>query len=115
AILTMQKDNMVKIAQEVQDTYVRTRNWMIGAIVLVSSIIIVLLVALVRSIATPLGTVTTGLTELATGNTAVAVPDDDRRDEIGNLARAMRNLRDQLDAAERAKAEQTTLIVDSVG
>lgn len=46
---------------------------------------------------------------------SLIVPDSDRADEVGALAKALGGLRDQLAAAERAKAEQTALIVESIG
>ncbi|KQM68059.1 hypothetical protein ASE75_00115 [Sphingomonas sp. Leaf17] len=74
-----------------------------------------LLFMLIKGIARPVAAMTAALTELGRGNLAVAVPVDARKDEIGDLATAMTALRDQLSAAERAKQEQTTLIVDSIG
>ncbi|WP_343525728.1 methyl-accepting chemotaxis protein [Sphingomonas sp.] len=76
---------------------------------------IALLTLLIRQIATPLNKMTDAMGELAAGNMGVTVPDSDRLDEVGDLAKAMAQFRDQLAAAERAKAEQTTLIVDSIG
>ncbi|MET3437168.1 methyl-accepting chemotaxis protein [Sphingomonas sp. 1185] len=76
---------------------------------------VALLVLLIRQIAKPLGTMTDAMGRLAAGDMHVSVPEADRRDEVGDLAQAMTRFRDQLAAAERAKAEQTTLIVDSIG
>jgi len=73
------------------------------------------LVLLVRAIARPIATVTAALVALAKGGADVQVVNDDRRDEVGALTHAMVDLRSQLAAAERAKQEQTTLIVGSVG
>jgi methyl-accepting chemotaxis protein len=75
----------------------------------------VVLVLLVKQVAKPVSSMTHALTDLAKGKMDVVVPVDDRTDEVGDLATAMKRLRDQLAAAERAKAEQTALIVDSVG
>jgi methyl-accepting chemotaxis protein len=52
---------------------------------------------------------------MTSGDLAVAVPATGRGDELGQLAGATTALRDQLVAAEQAKAAQTTLIVDSFG
>ena len=75
----------------------------------------VVLTTLIRQIGAPVAAVTEALGELAHGNMNAAVPIEDRTDEVGALAAAMRGLRDQLAAAEEAKQEQTALIVASVG
>jgi methyl-accepting chemotaxis protein len=71
--------------------------------------------ALIRAVCTPLGRMTTAMTDLAHGNLATEVPAADRKDEIGKLAFAMTAFKDQLAAAERSKAEQTATIVSSIG
>jgi methyl-accepting chemotaxis protein len=53
--------------------------------------------------------------ELAAGKLDAHVPNSDQQDEIGKLAEAMTAFKNQLAAAERSKAEQTRLIVDSIG
>ena len=74
-----------------------------------------ILTLLVKQIAKPVSQVTNALGELASGRMDVAVSADDRTDEVGQLAAALKQLRDQLVAAEAAKTEQTTMIVDSIG
>nr|WP_301183149.1 methyl-accepting chemotaxis protein [Sphingomonas quercus] len=74
-----------------------------------------MLVLLVKQIARPVASITRAISELASGRMDVPVPVDERADEVGALATAMKQLRDQLAAAEQAKAEQTALIVDSIG
>ncbi|WP_428970031.1 methyl-accepting chemotaxis protein [Sphingomonas sp. Xoc002] len=76
---------------------------------------VAILVLLVRQIARPVNAVTHGLTALASGNMAVTSIDADRRDEVGQLAAALDNLRGRLLAADEAKNAQARLIVDSVG
>ena len=97
------------------DSYIHTRTLMIVAAVAVLGGTAAILLLLIGQIARPLSVMTSAMGELAAGNLNAAVPDDDRRDEVGALAKAMAQFRDQLAAAERAKAEQTTLIVDSIG
>jgi methyl-accepting chemotaxis protein len=58
---------------------------------------------------------TEAMGELARGNLETHVPCSDQKDEIGQLAEAMTTFKNQLAAAERAKAEQTKTIVDSIG
>jgi len=68
-----------------------------------------------RFVVAPLLALVATLKRMTSGDLATAVPATDRRDELGQLAGATEALRDQLVAAERAKNEQTTLIVDSFG
>lgn len=53
--------------------------------------------------------------KLAKGAREIPIPSAERTDEVGQLARSTKSLSQQLTTAERAKEEQTTLIVESVG
>ncbi|WP_428969913.1 methyl-accepting chemotaxis protein [Sphingomonas sp. Xoc002] len=106
---------MDKARAEAKATAETGRLITIAMILAAVALTIALLTLLIRQIAKPLNTMTKAMGELAAGNMAVHVPDADRRDELGDLASAMTKFRDQLAAAERSKAEQTTLIVDSIG
>ncbi|WP_294236056.1 methyl-accepting chemotaxis protein [uncultured Sphingomonas sp.] len=106
---------MDKARAEAQETAATGRLITIGMILATIALTIALLTLLIRQIAKPLNAMTSAMGELAAGNMQVHVPDADRQDEVGDLASAMTKFRDQLMAAERAKAEQTTLIVDSIG
>lgn len=86
-----------------------------GGMLLSLVLAVAILILLVRQIARPVNAVTSGLTALASGDMAVTAIDDDRRDEVGQLASALNNLRGQLLAADEAKKAQTGLIVNSVG
>ena len=68
-----------------------------------------------RFVVAPLLALVDTLKRMTSGDMAVVVPATGRRDELGQLAAATQALRDQLVAAERAKEEQTVLIVDSFG
>ncbi|MEH3046264.1 methyl-accepting chemotaxis protein [Sphingomonas adhaesiva] len=68
-----------------------------------------------RHMVAPLLALVETLKRMTSGDMDVAIPAIGRRDELGQLAGATAALRDQLVAAERAKEEQTTLIVDSFG
>jgi methyl-accepting chemotaxis protein len=95
--------------------YNQARVLLLVAVTVVMAGLGMVLVLLVRQIAKPVAAMTGALTQLAQGRMDVAVPVEDRADEVGDLATAMKQLRDQLAAAEKAKAQQTALIVDSVG
>jgi methyl-accepting chemotaxis protein len=66
-------------------------------------------------VSTPLAKMIDVVTELASGRLDTNVPPTDRKDEIGKLAQAMVTFKAELAAADRAKDEQTKLIVSSVG
>jgi|GEM_PF-798886 len=113
------QDAQSKVIQQVavgaESTYVFSRNLIIAMIVAAGGLVLALLMGLVRGIANPISAMTTALTELGQGNMNVVIPIDERGDEIGGLAKAMTNLRNQLAAAEQAKQQQARLIVDSIG
>ncbi|MEG3091362.1 methyl-accepting chemotaxis protein [Sphingomonas sp. PB1R3] len=106
---------MDKARVEAESTADTGRLITIVMVVAAIGLAIALLTLLIRQIAKPLSAMTEAMGKLAAGDMNVRVPDADRHDEVGDLANAMAKFRDQLAAAERAKAEQTTLIVDSIG
>ncbi len=79
------------------------------------AIVIAIGVACRGFVVAPLLVLVDTLRRMTSGQMDVAIPASGRRDELGQLASATAALRDQLVAAERAKEEQTTLIVDSFG
>ncbi len=70
---------------------------------------------LIRSVSAPLVSITGAMEELASGKLDTHVPHSDQQDEIGKLAGIMTTFKNQLAAAERSKAEQTEIIVSSIG
>ena len=68
--------------------------WIIGAIVALLLAISGWLTA--RAIGTPLGRIAAAVREIAGGDTTRAVPDQDRRDEIGQIAVALEGLRGEV-------------------
>ncbi len=97
------------------EDYIWSRNVSIAIAVLVLGLTGFLLMTLIRGIANPLAAMTTAMRRLAAGDLNTQIEVDARRDEVGQLAESIMAFRDQLAAAEAAKAEQTRLIVDSVG
>jgi len=92
-----------------------------GEMVFAISLAVIIAIALGMSfimgglIANPLASVTDVLGSLAAGNLTISVNDNGRTDEVGQLTTATVRLRDQLSAAEKAKTDQVTIIVNSVG
>ncbi|PCG14568.1 methyl-accepting chemotaxis protein [Sphingomonas adhaesiva] len=81
------------------------------------TVLVVLLVgyAARRFVVAPLIALVGVVRRMSEGDLSVEVPAASRRDELGQLAGATLAFRDQLAGAERAKQEQTDLIVGSVG
>jgi methyl-accepting chemotaxis protein len=67
---------------------------------------IVLSVLLARSITGPLGRMTVALQSLAAGDRSAEVPETDRRDEIGKMAKAARVFRENIIETDRLRSEQ---------
>ena len=97
------------------ETYRAARLWIFAAIGLAVILCVAAGYVLVRGVSNPLHSMTDAMAELARGNLKVHVPHADQHDEIGKLADAMTSFKDQLADAEHAKAEQTQLIVSSIG
>jgi len=110
-----QVDLMNKDMDAASATYVWSRNASIAIAIAALTLTVFLLISLIRGIATPLTAMTATMRRLGAGDLNAEVAVDPRRDEVGELAGSMVAFRDQLVAAERAKQEQTRLIVDSVG
>ncbi|MBO9670039.1 MAG: HAMP domain-containing protein [Sphingobium sp.] len=68
-----------------------------------------------RKVIAPLAELVAVIQRMSAGDLQVTVPSTERKDELGQLAGATLNFRDQLTEAERSKAAQTDLIVSSVG
>jgi methyl-accepting chemotaxis protein len=98
-----------------QETFVSGRAWIIAVLGLALLLCVGAGFALIRSVSKPLGNMTHAMSELANGNLMAHVPHADQQDEIGKLAEAMTTFKNQLAAAEQSKAEQTKLIVESIG
>ncbi|MEE2916825.1 MAG: HAMP domain-containing protein, partial [Pseudomonadota bacterium] len=81
------------------------------------TVVVVLLVGFAarRHVVAPLVALVGVVRRMSDGDLSVEVPAASRRDELGQLAAATQAFRDQLAGAERAKQEQTDLIVGSVG
>lgn len=101
-----------------QDFAARDRNvlWAMAALLAFSAIILLSLRTTFRKVAArPLARMVDVMTGLADGNTAGDLSGLERDDEIGRLAESMKAFQRQLATAERAKAEQTEIIVASIG
>ncbi|GAA0525252.1 methyl-accepting chemotaxis protein [Rhizomicrobium palustre] len=96
-------------------TYAIARILILIALIVAASLCVVAAIVLVRGISKPLTTMTEAMSELARGHLQAHVPHADQKDEIGKLAEAMTSFKDQLLEAERAKEEQTKVIVSSIG
>jgi len=114
-LVKLQEDSARSAAQASSAAFSTARWLSLLAVGFVGAVMVGVLIMLVRTVARPLTRMTAVMGELASGNMNVDVPVEPRTDEVGDLAKAMASFRDQLGAAERAKAEQTEVIVSSIG
>nr|WP_243850775.1 methyl-accepting chemotaxis protein [Rhizomicrobium electricum] len=102
-------------AADAQKTFKQAQVLIYGALAIALALGLGCGFALIRSVSKPLSNMTDAMGELANGNLDAHVPHADQHDEIGQLAGAMTAFKNQLAAAERSKAEQTKVIVSSIG
>ncbi|GAA0530846.1 methyl-accepting chemotaxis protein [Rhizomicrobium palustre] len=105
----------VAAADRSAKTFDTAEFWIFVAIAACALICVSSTLLLTACIAKPLFGITDALAELASGHLGVEVPYSDREDEIGKLAGGMLAFKNQLAAAEQAKAEQADIIVSSIG
>jgi methyl-accepting chemotaxis protein len=76
----------------------------LGVASILSGIVLAVLIA--RSIVKPIGAITESMRVLAAGNTAAEIPGADRRDEVGQMAAAVKVFKDGMVETARLRAEQ---------
>jgi methyl-accepting chemotaxis protein len=102
-------------ADQGEETFETARIAIVAALLFALGLCAGAAALLVRAVSRPLRSMTEAMTELAAGNLDADVPCSDQKDEIGALAEAMTSFKHQLAEADRAKAEQTRVIVTSIG
>ena len=102
-------------AAEGAASFESARLWIFGAMGLSILICFGAGYVLITGVSSPLGRMTSAMGELAAGNLNAEVPHAEQKDEIGQLAGTMTAFKNGLAAAERSKAEQTQVIVSSIG
>ncbi|ABC21246.1 methyl-accepting chemotaxis protein [Rhodospirillum rubrum] len=85
---------------------VETGRLMLGAMIGAPLLVVLAGLALARRIQAPLAAITAAMTALAGGDRARAIPETDRRNEIGAMARAVATFKDAMVAAEALAQEQ---------
>ena len=81
------------------------RNLVIATVVILGAGIFLALL-LARSLSRPLTAITAVMNRLATGDTTVTVPGEDRHDELGVMAHALAVFKDAMMETDRLKTEQ---------
>jgi methyl-accepting chemotaxis protein len=74
---------------------------------LIGLLLIGIALVVTRSVTKPIGGMVRAMKQLATGDTSVAVPGGERRDEIGAMAGAVQVFKDSMIEAERLRAERS--------
>ena len=115
AAIAYNNDGGVAAGNTSEDTYKSARTWIFISVALGLLFCAASALVLLRAVVSPLGRMTRAMGELAQGNLNAEVPHADQQDEIGQLAGTMTTFKNQLKAAERSKAEQTEIIVASIG
>jgi methyl-accepting chemotaxis protein len=115
ADIKFNNDGGVEAGDRSAETYATARLFIIGALGLSVLLGFGAGFFLIRGVSAPLVKMTGAMAELAAGRLDAHVPHADQKDEIGKLAEAMTTFKNQLAAAERSKAEQTEVIVSSIG
>ncbi|MGZ9033400.1 MAG: methyl-accepting chemotaxis protein [Rhodospirillales bacterium] len=85
---------------------------LIGLVILAASLLLAW--ALNRSLGGMIRAMTTTMDKLAAGDTGLAIPALDRRDEMGSMARSVEVFRNGMIEAERLRAEQESLRQNAV-
>lgn len=83
-----------------------SHNGLLGALGVSLLLILAITPLLIRSITKPLGGMTGAMSELANGNIAIDIPDLERKDELGAMARAVEVFRKNKIEADRLSEEQ---------
>ena len=119
-VLRLVDESVAKATAEMADLYT-WGHWtlaLFGVVALLVGTSISVLTG--RSITRPLKTLTSSIADLAAGNAAVLVPETDRADEIGDMARSMGVIRETGAKALRAQktlenTEACLMMVDNAG
>lgn len=104
-----------ELAQKTEGVISRTL-WLIsalGLLIIGSTLACVLYVE--RAVIQPLRIIILRVNAMAAGNWDTATPGCDKANEMGDLSRAFNSFRDQLRSGAQEKAQQTDLIVSSIG
>jgi methyl-accepting chemotaxis protein len=94
------------VADRAGATAASTRIAIVATLVCIAALSVLVGVLLVRGIARPIQAMTGTMGRLAARDLAVEIPGNDRRDEIGDMARAVAVFRDGMREADRLAAEQ---------
>lgn len=113
--IAFNNDGGIAAGNASEATYYTSRNEIIGALIVAVLFSLAAAWALITCVSKPIVRITAAMQQLAAGHLDAEVPHADQKDETGQLAAAMTAFKNQLMAAERSKAEQTEIIVSSVG
>jgi methyl-accepting chemotaxis protein len=84
------------------------RSLLVGTLAVLSAAVVLALL-LGRGLARPIAAITGVMSRLSAGDTTVAIPGGDRRDELGAMARAVQVFKDSMIETGRLKSEQEAL------
>jgi methyl-accepting chemotaxis protein len=101
-------DAVKRLRAEIDTSYSTGRSLIIGLIVFAVFVAILAGMLLVRSIATPVTSMTEAMRRLAARDMTAEIPARGRSDEIGQMAEAVQVFKESIIAADRLSAEQAS-------
>jgi methyl-accepting chemotaxis protein len=105
-LLEKHRNVAAEIAKTAEREYDAARSTIILGCGAISVLVLAGAAWITRSITKPLGALTGTMTVLAGGDTAVAVPGFDRRDELGAMARSVQVFKDSMIETEQLRAQR---------
>jgi methyl-accepting chemotaxis protein len=96
-----------EIARSAEEQYSLVYRTLFAGVSLVFVIMVGGAFLIARSITRPLGSLTQTMTVLAGGDHSVPIPSQDRHDEVGEMANAVRIFKDSMIEADRLRSERT--------
>ena len=99
-------DREIAIGQDALSTASNTQIMVVSAVVVAVLIAVALAVFLSQRISGAIASITAAMRRLAEGDKAVEIPNADRKDEIGDMAGALKVFRDNAVEMERLETEQ---------
>ncbi len=105
-LIAYNRDAGAMAADAAASTYLSSRFWVIGAILMVAAVCAAGGVLIVTTVARPIHVLTGIMSRLANKEVSVEIPGTARRDELGAMARAVQVFKDGLIEADRLAAAE---------
>jgi methyl-accepting chemotaxis protein len=112
ALISRQLENAERLYDDSEDRYGTLRGVVVGTALAALALAMVMAVLTIRAVVHPLGRLGGAVHELSAGRTEALIPDIERTDEIGPLAKALDHWRLSLiDSVRRQRLEHQEMLV----